>query len=239
MWKLFIDYTTLIWSYFFTYRLRAFFHGYSSKDSLDRCIDNVCMFPTEDNLYLLTDAAMALKVDPNTLDTTDEVRNWSTSTIWVHLKKKKLYFVALFVLFPAEEKNFKVWGQFFPVIAITKNEPREQFCRPRPKAEAGNGSRGSFFCDQDNWKKLSETWKFIYEAAWNRKNQCNRVLFCIFPIIIEKNFSGLGEKNFSGLGQKNFLPKNSNWVPPPSSIRACQGLSEEECWKKFEKYSKS
>ena len=99
-----------------------------------------------------------------------------------------MYFVALFVLFPAEEKNFKVWGQFFPVIAITKNEPREQFCRPRPKAEAGNGSRGSFFCDQDNWKKLSETWKFIYEAAWNRKNQCNRVLFCIFPIIIEKNF---------------------------------------------------
>ena len=31
------------------------------------------MFPTEENLYLLTDAAMALKVDPNTLDTTDEV----------------------------------------------------------------------------------------------------------------------------------------------------------------------
>ena len=56
-------------------RLRAFFHGYSSKDSLDRCIDNVCMFPTEDSLYLLTDAAMALKVDPETLDTTDEVRN--------------------------------------------------------------------------------------------------------------------------------------------------------------------
>ena len=54
-------------------RLRAFFHGYSSKDSLDRCIDNVCMFPTEDSLYLLTDAAMALKVDPETLDTTDEV----------------------------------------------------------------------------------------------------------------------------------------------------------------------
>ena len=33
------------------------------------------MFPTEDSLYLLTDAAMALKVDPETLDTTDEVRN--------------------------------------------------------------------------------------------------------------------------------------------------------------------
>ena len=33
------------------------------------------MFPTEENLYLLTDAAMALKVDPNTLDTTDEVGN--------------------------------------------------------------------------------------------------------------------------------------------------------------------
>ena len=32
------------------------------------------MFPTEDSLYLLTDAAMALKVDPETLDTTDEVR---------------------------------------------------------------------------------------------------------------------------------------------------------------------
>ena len=31
------------------------------------------MFPTEENLYLLTDAAMALKVDPNTLDTTDIV----------------------------------------------------------------------------------------------------------------------------------------------------------------------
>ena len=31
------------------------------------------MFPTEDSLYLLTDAAMALKVDPETLDTTDEV----------------------------------------------------------------------------------------------------------------------------------------------------------------------
>ena len=108
----------------------------------------------------------------------------------------KLYFVALFVLFPAEEKNFKVWGQFFPVIAITKNEPREQFCQPRPKAEAGNGSRGSFFCDQDNWKKLSETWKFIYEAAWNRKNQCNRVLFCIFPIKQEKNFPRLGLVNF-------------------------------------------
>ena len=59
------------------FRLRAFFHGYSSKDSLDRCIDNVCMFPTEDSLYLLTDAAMALKVDPETLDTTDEVRNKS------------------------------------------------------------------------------------------------------------------------------------------------------------------
>ena len=62
-------------TYTFPFRLRAFFHGYSSKDSLDRCIDNVCMFPTEENLYLLTDAAMALKVDPNTLDTTDEVGN--------------------------------------------------------------------------------------------------------------------------------------------------------------------
>ena len=35
------------------------------------------MFPTEDSLYLLTDAAMALKVDPETLDTTDEVRTKS------------------------------------------------------------------------------------------------------------------------------------------------------------------
>ena len=121
--------------------------------------------------------------------------------LWItaeYIKSWKLYFVALFVLFPAEEKNFKVWGQFFPVIAITKNEPREQFCRPRPKAEAGNGSRGSFFCDQDNWKKLSETWKFIYEAAWNRKNQCNRVLFCIFPITIREKFSAprTGKFNF-------------------------------------------
>ena len=93
-----------------------------------------------------------------------------------------MYFVALFVLFPAEEKNFKVWGQFFPVIAITKNEPREQFCRPRPKAEAGNGSRGSFFCDQDNWKKLSETWKFIYEAVWNRKKTMQQSAFLQFSV---------------------------------------------------------
>jgi len=65
-------------------KLRAFFHGYSSKDSLDRCIDNVCMFPTEDSLYLLTDAAMALKVDPETLDTTDEllVRSISDVLFW-------------------------------------------------------------------------------------------------------------------------------------------------------------
>ena len=54
------------------------------------------------------------------------------------------------------------------------------------------------FCDQDNWKKLSETWKFIYEAAWNRKNQCNRVLFCIFPITIREKFSAprTGKFNF-------------------------------------------
>ena len=117
----------------------------------------------------------------------------------------KLYFVALFVLFPAEEKNFKVWGQFFPVIAITKNEPREQFCQPRPKAKAGNGSRGSFFCDQDNWKKLSETWKFFYEAAWNRKNQCNRVLFCIFPITIREKFSAPRTGKFNFIVNKAYL----------------------------------
>ena len=55
------------------FRLRAFFHGYSSKDSLDRCIDNVCVFPSEEDLYLLTDASIALKVDPDTLDTNEEV----------------------------------------------------------------------------------------------------------------------------------------------------------------------
>ena len=54
------------------------------------------------------------------------------------------------------------------------------------------------FCDQDNWKKLSETWKFIYEAAWNRKNQCNRVLFCIFPITIREKFYFIVNKAYFG-----------------------------------------
>ena len=66
------------------FRLRAFFHGYNSKDSLDRCIDNICIFPPEDQLYLLTDASMAIKVDPDTLDTLDEVRitNWLAKINW-------------------------------------------------------------------------------------------------------------------------------------------------------------
>ena len=63
------------------------------------------------------------------------------------------------------------------------------------------------FCDQDNWKKLSETWKFFYEAAWNRKNQCNRVLFCIFPIKIREKFSTPRTGKFSvpRAGKFNFI----------------------------------
>ena len=55
------------------FRFRAFLHGFTGKASLDRCIDNVCHFPSEEALYLLTDASMTHRVDPDSLDTIDEV----------------------------------------------------------------------------------------------------------------------------------------------------------------------
>ena len=55
-------------------RIRAFFHGFNEKaGSIDRCIDNICFLPSDDALYLLTDASITHKVDADTLDSLDEV----------------------------------------------------------------------------------------------------------------------------------------------------------------------
>ena len=59
---------------FFSIRLRAFFNGFHQKAaSIDRCIDSVCFLPSDDALYLLTDASITHKVDPDSLDSLDEV----------------------------------------------------------------------------------------------------------------------------------------------------------------------
>ena len=59
---------------FFSIRLRAFFNGFHQKAaSIDRCIDNVCFLPSDDALYLLTDASITHKVDADSLDSLDEV----------------------------------------------------------------------------------------------------------------------------------------------------------------------
>ena len=70
------------WHFVYFFRLRAFFHGYHDKGtSIDRCIDNICFLPSDDALYLLTDASMTHKVDADTLDSLDEVSAFQKRTI--------------------------------------------------------------------------------------------------------------------------------------------------------------
>ena len=54
-----------------------------------------------------------------------------------------LYFVAFFVLFPAEEKNFKVWGQFFTSYGVTKKLTKGTIHPPLIKG-SNSRSRGLF-----------------------------------------------------------------------------------------------
>ena len=59
-----------------------FFNGFHQKAaSIDRCIDNVCFLPSDDALYLLTDASITHKVDPDSLDSLDEVCIISSYTV--------------------------------------------------------------------------------------------------------------------------------------------------------------
>ena len=68
-----------------------------------------------------------------------------------------LYLSRCLFCFQLRRKISKYEDNFFQLWQSQKMNQGNDF--------AGNGSRGSFFCDQDNWKKFSETWKFIYETV--------------------------------------------------------------------------
>ena len=83
--------------------------------------------------------------------------------------------------------KFPSFGQFFPVILITKNEPRE----PLPASAFGlgwqNRSLGSFFVIAITGEKLSSNFE-IFLLSWKQNNQCNKILLilvCSFFLLID------------------------------------------------------
>ena len=72
--------------------------------------------------------------------------------------------------------KFPSFGQFFPVILITKNEPRE----PLPASAFGlgwqNRSLGSFFVIAITGEKLSSNFE-IFLLSRKQNNQCNKIPF--------------------------------------------------------------
>ena len=72
--------------------------------------------------------------------------------------------------------KFPSFGQFFPVILITKNEPRE----PLPASAFGLGrqncSLGSFFVIAITGKNCPQTLKF-FSSAGNRTNNATKYNF--------------------------------------------------------------
>ena len=92
---------------------------------------------------------------------------------WKNAKKHSV--ALIFSVSCSFVEKFPSFGQFFPVILITKNEPRE----PLPASAFGLGrqncSLGSFFVIAITGEKLSSNFE-IFLLSWKQNNQCNKIL---------------------------------------------------------------
>ena len=117
----------------------------------------------------------------------------------------KLYFVALFFLFPLRRTILKCEKNFFLCYRDQKKWIKGKVCQLEAEGRELVMFPRFTFSDRDNIGNVFEHFKIVIRSAWNRIKQCNRVLFCIFSDISKEKEKNDWKKKIPRLGTEIFF----------------------------------
>ena len=86
-----------------------------------------------------------------------------------------------------------------------KNEPRELFFQSRPKAETGNGSRGSFFMIEITKEKIFEHFEIFLRDCMKQEKLMQQSAFSHFSSVVYRKILLLLGQFYFLLGQSRFI----------------------------------